>query len=67
MSTTSYSRLPNTTRTVKYTYWDSGRWQYGEHVCYEKTDEGAIRTCYLIVAAKMPEFHITEIITRLDT
>lgn len=66
MSKTSYVWNPNATRTVHYTYWDR-EWKTGTHVCYEKTDDAAIASCYQrVVVTYMPEFHITKIVTEIN-
>lgn len=67
MSKVAYVRKPNATRTVKYAYRYRGSWKNGEHVCFEKTDEGAIESCYKhVIITYMPDFHITEIVTKIS-
>lgn len=66
MSKVSYIRKPNAQRTVKYTYFYKNQWHNGEHICFEKTDDGAIASCYKsVVVTYMPEFHVTEITTKI--
>lgn len=67
MSKVNYIRKPNATRTVKYEYWYQGKWHKSQHVCFEKTDEGAIKSCYdSVLVTYMSEFHITEIVTKIS-
>lgn len=62
MSTSNYNKNPNIVRRVSYRYFTRGEWHEGSHVCYEKTDDLAVKSCYEnILLSGLETFHITEI------
>jgi hypothetical protein len=65
MSTASYQRNPNIVRKVIYAL-SVGRERENryEYVCYEKTDEDAIKSAYKnLVWSGHPSFRIVDIVT----
>ncbi|RYF61357.1 MAG: hypothetical protein EOO27_02290 [Comamonadaceae bacterium] len=65
MSKTTYKKNGWVMRTVHYRYMLQGEWVDSHHVCYEKTDDEAVASCYkTAIAAKLKSFHITEIVTK---
>ena len=64
MSRSKYKKNDYNVRTVSYEYFLGDKWAEGAHICYEKTDDLAIESCYKnAVPSKYVTFHITGIET----
>lgn len=65
MSTVSYKKNPNYIREVKYSYMMDGVERSGSHICYEKTDDGAVASCYKsIIWSSLDTFRVVEVVDK---